>query len=78
LRHGILWNGFHNLSLAHSEADIDYVLESYATVLAALKAQLAAHTLATSLRGERLEPVFRRTTKFHTRPHASATGTDPR
>ncbi|MEY4575411.1 MAG: hypothetical protein RL701_114 [Pseudomonadota bacterium] len=73
LRFGVLWNGFHNLSYAHTRADIDYLLESYSSVLGSLRDKLRAgggneNELARSLRGERLEPVFRRTTKFHTRP----------
>ncbi|MET0389529.1 MAG: aminotransferase class III-fold pyridoxal phosphate-dependent enzyme [Polyangiales bacterium] len=68
LRHGVLWNGFHNLSYAHTVEDIDYLLESYRSVLAALRDKSASQQLDASLRGEPLEPVFRRTHKFHTRP----------
>ena len=68
LRCGILWNGFHNLSYAHTSADMDYLLESYRGVLGALRDNVRAGKLRESLRGEPLEPVFRRTTKFHTRP----------
>jgi glutamate-1-semialdehyde aminotransferase len=70
LRRGILWNGFHNFSLAHTPADVDYVLESYQAVLTRLRDVREANALETSLRGEKLEPVFRRTSKFHTRPGA--------
>jgi glutamate-1-semialdehyde 2,1-aminomutase len=71
LRHGVLWNGFHNLAFAHTDADIDYVLGAYAHVFEALREAVSAKNLAARLRGEKLEPVFRRTTKFHTRPKPS-------
>jgi len=68
LRHGILWNGFHNLSYSHTLADVDYLLDSYKTVFTVLRDAVQGNKLEQSLRGEPLEPVFRRTTKFHTRP----------
>jgi glutamate-1-semialdehyde 2,1-aminomutase len=74
LRRGILWNGFHNLSYSHTPSDIAYVLESYAAVLPVLGEKLSTQKLASSLRGEPLEPVFRRTTKFHTRPAPAGAG----
>ncbi len=68
LRRGVLWGGFHNLSAAHREADIDYLLGAYAEVLPELAAHLAAGTLAGALRGKPIEPVFRKTSQFNTRP----------
>jgi len=68
LRHGILWNGFHNLSYSHTLADVEYLLDSYKTVFTVLRDAVQGQKLEQSLRGEPLEPVFRRTTKFHTRP----------
>jgi glutamate-1-semialdehyde 2,1-aminomutase len=41
LRHGVLWNGFHNLAYAHTDADVDCVLQSYARVLEALREGVA-------------------------------------
>jgi glutamate-1-semialdehyde 2,1-aminomutase len=68
LRRGVLWNGFHNLCLAHSDADIDYLLACYRELFEALRDGVEHRNLAGRLRGEKLEPVFRRTSKFHTRP----------
>ena len=72
LRHGILWNGFHNLALAHTPADIDYLLGAYREVLPRLGEAVANRTLTSQLRGRALEPVFRKTTKFNTRPKPAA------
>jgi glutamate-1-semialdehyde 2,1-aminomutase len=61
LRHGVLWTGFHNLSLAHGEAEIDHVLQAYDRALDALSTALARGKLPESLRGRPVQPVFRKT-----------------
>jgi glutamate-1-semialdehyde 2,1-aminomutase len=61
IRHGVLWTGFHNLSLAHGEAEIDHVLAAYDRALDTLGAALAKNRLAESLRGKPVQPVFRKT-----------------
>jgi glutamate-1-semialdehyde aminotransferase len=71
-RYGILWGGFHNFSLAHTEADVDYLLDAYREIFPQLKAAIAARSVASQLRGRPVEPVFRKTTKFHTRPKPAA------
>jgi glutamate-1-semialdehyde aminotransferase len=71
LRHGILWGGMHHYSLAHSAADVDYLLAAYRDVFLRLRAAVADRSVAEQLRGATLAPVFRRTTKFHTRPRPS-------
>jgi glutamate-1-semialdehyde 2,1-aminomutase len=68
LRRGVLWNGFHNLALAHTDADIDYLLACYRELFEGLRDGIEQRNLSARLRGEKLEPVFRRTSKFHTRP----------
>ena len=68
LRRGVLWNGFHNFSLAHSDDDVDYLLECYRDIFKMLRDAVESRALSARLRGEKLEPVFRRTSKFHTRP----------
>jgi hypothetical protein len=73
IRYGILWGGFHNFSLAHTEADVDYLLGAYAEIFPRLKAAVSAGAVASELRGKPVEPVFRKTTKFHTRPKPGAT-----
>jgi len=68
IRHGILWSGFHNLSAAHTADDVAYLLGAYAEVLPRLHAALGAGTLGEALRGQPVEPVFRRTTQFNLKP----------
>jgi glutamate-1-semialdehyde aminotransferase len=72
IKRGILWGGFHNLSAAHTDADVDYLLAVYREVLPLLKAALARQALAASLRGQPVEPVFRRTGDFNVKPRPAA------
>ncbi|HBB25649.1 MAG TPA: aspartate aminotransferase family protein [Bacteroidetes bacterium] len=68
LRYGILWNGFHNLSAAHTQSEIQYTLDIYADVLPMLHEHVRMGTLSMSLKGRCVEPVFRKTSGFHTKP----------
>jgi glutamate-1-semialdehyde aminotransferase len=68
LARGVLWGGFHTMCLAHTDADVDDVLAAYRGALSVLKEALAAGEIKARLRGEAIEPVFRKTTQFHTRP----------
>jgi glutamate-1-semialdehyde aminotransferase len=61
IRHGVLWTGFHNLCLAHGDAEIDHVLAAYDLALDALSTALAQRKLAEKLRGKPVQPVFRKT-----------------
>jgi glutamate-1-semialdehyde aminotransferase len=72
IRHGVLWGGFHNLSAAHSEADVAYLLDVYRRVLPSLRAVVENGTVAQALRGEPVEPLFRQTTNFNMRPRKPA------
>lgn len=72
IRHGVLWGGFHNFSLAHTLDDVDYVLGAYREILPRLRAAVASGSVARELRGRTVEPVFRKTTKFHSRPKPAA------
>ena len=74
VKHGVLWAGFHNLSAAHTDADVDYLLGAYREILPRLREVLDAGTLAASLRGAPVEAVFRRTSNFNVKP----TGRPPR
>ncbi len=67
-RCGILWSGFHTLSFSHREEEIDYTLAAYAHVLPILAKAVAENRVAESLRGEPVEPVFRKTSHFHSKP----------
>jgi glutamate-1-semialdehyde aminotransferase len=68
LRRGILWQGFHNLALAHRDADVDHALAAYDEVLGILAGAIAQGDVRRRLLGAPVEPVFRRTSNFDTRP----------
>jgi glutamate-1-semialdehyde aminotransferase len=68
LRHGVLWAGFHNLSYAHGEADVRHTLAAYREALGVLDRAVRNRDVRGALRGRPVEPVFRRTTRFDTRP----------
>ncbi|MDZ7309364.1 MAG: aminotransferase class III-fold pyridoxal phosphate-dependent enzyme, partial [candidate division KSB1 bacterium] len=68
LRCGILWSGFHTLSFSHCDEDIDYTLAAYAHVLPLLARAVRENKVAEHLRGEPVEPVFRKTSHFHSKP----------
>ncbi len=72
IRRGVLWGGFHNMCFAHSDADIDHTLGAYREALAVLRDAVQARDVRGRLRGEPVEPVFRRTTGFNLKPRAAA------
>ena len=71
VKRGVLWGGFHNLSAAHSDEDVDYLLAAYGEVLPLLREALERGTVAEALRGAPLEPLFRRTGGFNVKPRPS-------
>ena len=73
LRLGILWTGFHNLSYSHSEEDLEYAVRVYGEVFAKVDHIVTSGLgFGPFLKGKVLEPVFRRTTNFNTRPKGIA------
>ena len=68
LRRGILWSGFQNMSFAHGPAEVDELLEAWAEVLPILADAVDSGMVRSRLRGAPLQPVFRRTSSFNTRP----------
>jgi hypothetical protein len=68
LARGVLWGGFHTMCLSHSDADVEQVLQGYREVLPILKDALDKGDVKARLRGEPVEPVFRKTTNFHMKP----------
>lgn len=68
VKRGVLWSGFHNMSFSHTDADIDYTFTAYRDVLPMLKDAVAVGNLAERLRGEPVQPVFRKTSDFNTKP----------
>lgn len=61
IRRGILWSGFHNMCFRHTDEDVDYTLGAYREVLPLLKAAVDGGTVAEQLRGDPVQPVFRKT-----------------
>jgi glutamate-1-semialdehyde aminotransferase len=72
IKRGVLWAGYHNMCLSHTDRDIELVLGAYGQVLPILKHAIETDSLAANLRGEPVQPVFRRTSGFNTKPRASA------
>lgn len=59
LSRGILTFGKHNISYAHSNADVDQLLAVYDEVLPILRDAVGTHSLEKSLRCEPINPVLR-------------------
>ena len=72
VRRGVLWTGFHNLALAHGEAEIDRLLAAYRGALPVVAEAVTRGAPRAALRGEPVEPVFRRTGNFHLKPRSRA------
>jgi glutamate-1-semialdehyde aminotransferase len=68
IKRGILWGGFHNMSYSHTDADIAYTLSAYVEVLTVLKKAVEEKNVRGYLRGEPVEPVFRKTGNFNMKP----------
>lgn len=68
IKRGILWGGFHNMSFSHSDEDIQYTLNAYEDVLPILKKAVEEKNVKSYLRGEPVEPVFRRVGNFNMKP----------
>jgi glutamate-1-semialdehyde aminotransferase len=76
IRQGVLWGGFHNLSAAHTDDDVNYLLAVYREALASFRKVVERGTLVESLRGAPVEPVFRQTSNFNLRPKPAAAQPD--
>ena len=68
IKRGILWGGFHNMSFSHSDEDIDYTLKTYRDVLPILKKAVDEKNVKGFLKGDPVEPVFRKVGNFNTKP----------
>ncbi len=68
IKRGILWGGFHNMSYSHSDEDIEYTLKAYREVLPILKKAVDEKNVNGYLKGEPVEPVFRKVSNFNTKP----------
>ena len=68
IKRGVLWGGFHNLCFSHSDEDVAYTLSAYEEVLPLLKEAVEGKKVKAMLRGEPVEPVFRKTSNFNLKP----------
>jgi glutamate-1-semialdehyde 2,1-aminomutase len=68
IKRGILWSGTHTMSFSHTDEDVAYTLSAYRDVLPILKEAVEHGTVKSMLRGEPVEPVFRKTGNFNTKP----------
>ena len=68
IKRGILWGGFHNMSFSHSDKDVEYTLKTYKDVLPILKKAVSEKNVRGYLKGEPVEPVFRKVSNFNTKP----------
>ncbi|MBS4035716.1 MAG: aminotransferase class III-fold pyridoxal phosphate-dependent enzyme [Ignavibacterium sp.] len=68
IKRGILWGGFHNMSFSHTDDDLDYTLKVYREVLPILKKAVEENNVNGYLRGQPVEPVFRKTSNFNVKP----------
>jgi glutamate-1-semialdehyde aminotransferase len=59
LRRGVLSAGYHNVMLAHSDEDVERILEAYAAAVAVMAEALADGDLEGRLDGPPVQPVFR-------------------
>jgi glutamate-1-semialdehyde aminotransferase len=72
IRRGVLWSGSFNLCYAHTLDDVDYTLEALVGSLGALADAVEAGDLRGRLKGQPLQPVFRKTSQFHVKPRPAA------
>jgi glutamate-1-semialdehyde aminotransferase len=70
IKRGILWGGFHNMCYSHTDEDIAYTLRAYEDVLPVLKKAVDEKNVAGYLKGEPVEPVFRKTSNFNFKPRS--------
>ena len=68
IKRGILWGGFHNMSFSHTHEDIEYSIKAYRDVLPILKKAVDEKNVLGYLKGEPVEPVFRKVSNFNTKP----------
>jgi glutamate-1-semialdehyde 2,1-aminomutase len=67
-KRGVLWGGFHNVSYSHSDADVEHTLAAYREVLPILARAVDEKGVRAALRGDPVQPVFRKTSHFNTKP----------
>jgi glutamate-1-semialdehyde aminotransferase len=77
IKRGILWMGFHNMCYTHTDEDIAYTLDVYREVLAILRQAVGENAVTDYLRGEPVQPVFRKTGGFNIKPKPQTPKIEP-
>lgn len=70
VRRGVLWSGFHNMAFAHGDEEVAWLLAAYEEALPVLKEAVETGSVRARLRGEPVEPVFRKTSHFNVKPRS--------
>ncbi|MEG8947683.1 aminotransferase class III-fold pyridoxal phosphate-dependent enzyme [Rosettibacter firmus] len=68
IKRGVLWQGFHNISFSHTDEDIDYTLAALEESMSILKKAVEKNNLRETLKGEPVQPVFRKVDNFNIKP----------
>lgn len=68
IKRGVLWQGFFNMSFSHSDSDVDYTLQALEESLYVLKKAIDENKLKETLKGEPVQPVFRKVDNFNMKP----------
>lgn len=68
LKYGILWNGFHTISFSHTENDMQSLLKAYSEIFPLVDTAIKENTVKDLIQGELMQPVFRKTSNFNTKP----------
>lgn len=68
IKRGVLWQGFHNMSYSHSDADVDYTLQALEESLNILRKAVEGNKIKEMLHGEPVQPVFRKVDNFNMKP----------
>lgn len=68
IKRGVLWQGFHNMSFSHSDADVEYTLQALEESLNILRKAVEENKIKEMLRGEPVQPVFRKVDNFNMKP----------
>jgi glutamate-1-semialdehyde 2,1-aminomutase len=71
-KRGILWGGSHNMSFSHTDADVAYTIDAYREALPIVHEAVASGNVGRFLKGAAVDPVFRRTGNFNTKPAVHA------
>ncbi len=68
IRNGILWSTYYNMSYSHTQEIIDYTIEVHKNVFNKLKQVVDNNSLQNELKGNPIQPLFRRVSNFNTKP----------